>query len=148
MSVTTGKILRVNLSTQNITEESPEMYEKRFIGGRGVGAWILFNEMRPDTKPLDPESIMVFSTGPLTGTDFPGSGRLSIESKNCNTTGINWANVGGHFSAELKQAGWSYLVVEGTSETPVYLLIHNEQVELRSAAHLWGRAVRSRRGAV
>jgi len=133
-----GKILRVNLTKKVISEESAEQYEKRFIGGRGVGAWILFNEMEPGTDPLDPKSVLVFCVGPLTGTNFPGASRLSIESKNCNTGGVNWSNVGGYFASELKQAGWSYIVIEGKSEKPVYLSINNGNVKLRDAAHLWG----------
>lgn len=136
-----GKILRVDLTTGSISEERAEKYEDRFIGGRGVGAWILFNEMSPETEPLDPESILIFCSAPLAGSAFPGAARLSIESKNCLTGGVNWANVGGYFSAELKHAGWSYIVVEGKSEHPVYLFIHNKRVELREAAHLWGSDV-------
>ena len=141
MGIVSGKMLRVNLTTKKISEESAEHYEERFIGGRGVGAWILLNEMKSEIKPLDPESILVFCAGPLTGTHFPGAARLSIESKNCSTNGVNWSNVGGYFGSELKQAGWSYIVVEGTAEKPVYLFVKNENVEVRSAAHIWGADV-------
>ena len=71
MGIVSGKILRINLTTKKISEESAEQYEARFIGGRGVGAWILLNEMKSEIKPLDPESILVFCAGPLTGTQFP-----------------------------------------------------------------------------
>lgn len=141
MGIVSGKIVRVNLTTRKISEESAEKYEERFIGGRGVSAWILFNEMSPHTKPLDPESILVFGAGPLTGTNFPGAARLNIESKNCATNGINWSNLGGYFGSELKKAGWSYIIIEGKSERPVYLFIRNEMVEVKSAAHIWGADV-------
>jgi len=141
MAFVPGKLLRVNLTTGKVSEESAAEFEERFIGGRGVGAWILFNEMKTETKPLDPESIMAFSAGPLTGTDFPGAGRLSIESKNCNTKGVNWTNMGGYFGSELKKAGWSYVILEGKAETPVYLSIQDDKVAIRDAAHLWGADV-------
>ncbi len=91
MGIVSGKILRVNLTTKKISEECAEHYEERFIGGRGVGAWILLNEMKSEITPLDPASILVFCAGPLTGTDFPGAARSSIESKNCSTNGVNWS---------------------------------------------------------
>ena len=78
-----GKIVRVNLTSGEILEESAEQHEERFVGGRGVGAWMLFNELGTGTTSLDPASMLIFCTGPLTGTSFPGASRLSIESKNC-----------------------------------------------------------------
>lgn len=138
MKETIGKMVRVNLTSGEILEESAKQYEERFFGGRGVGAWILFHEMGTGTDPLDPESMLIFCTGPLTGTSFPGASRLSIESKNCSTNGVNWANFGGYFGAELKRAGWSYILVEGKAERPIYLSIQDEKVTVRSAAHLWG----------
>jgi len=77
------------LTNKVITVEDAEKYEERFIGGRGVGAWILLQGMKPEVGPLDPESVLVFSTGPLSGTSIVGSCRTAIESKNCLTGGVN-----------------------------------------------------------
>jgi len=136
-----GKILKIDLTTKEISQASAQGYEDRFIGGRGVGAWIVFKEMDTRTQPLDPGSVIVFSTGPLTGTAFPGAGRTAIESKNVNTGGINWANMGGYFGSELKKTGWNYIAVEGKAESPVYVSIQDDTVAIRDAAHLWGADV-------
>jgi aldehyde:ferredoxin oxidoreductase len=133
-----SKILRVNLNTHSSAEECARELEDRFLGGRGVGAWILFNELADGIEPLDPRNIIIFSVGPLTGTAFPGSARLSITSKSCMTGGINWGNVGGFFASELSHSGWNHLVISGRSSTPIYLYISNNKIEFRNAAHLWG----------
>jgi len=136
-----GKILRVDLTHGTLSTESAEKYEQRFLGGRGVTSWIVFNEVRPETKPLDPENVIAIGTGPLSGTSFPSSGRTVVSSKNVLTGGINWSNVGGYFGAELKHTAWDYIVITGKSPKPVYLYIKDDHAELRDAAHLWGRDV-------
>ena len=141
MKNVTGKILRVDLTSRSFSEENSNKYEKRFLGGRGIGALILFNELNRETNPLDPNSILIFSAGALTGTDFPTSGRLHIESKNCMTNGINWANAGGYFGSELSHTRWNHIIIKGRSNTPVFLYINNENVELKDATHIWGTDV-------
>ncbi len=141
MKYDAGKILRIDLTTGIISEESAEKYEKNFIGGRGVAAYILFNEMSPEVKPTDPENVVVIDTGPLNGTPFPSEGRTNISSKNCLTGGVNWSNVGGYFGTELRRTGWSHIVIKGESEKPVYLYIKDDYVELRDASHLWNMDV-------
>jgi aldehyde:ferredoxin oxidoreductase len=131
-----GHILRVNLTSGEIRLEDTESLVGDFIGGRGFGQSILFEALAPETSPLGPESVLVFATGPLTGTLAPGSSRLSISGKNALTGGIGSSNVGGHFAPELKYAGFDGLIVEGRSDTPVYLLIENKGAAIKSAAHL------------
>lgn len=91
----TGRLLRVDLSTRNVAIESSSSYNERFIGGRGVGDWILFNEVNPDTPALSPDNVIIFATGPLTGTMAFSSGRLSLVTKNVLSGGIATSNVGG-----------------------------------------------------
>ena len=71
-----GTILRVDLTSGKITKEPTSRYEKLWIGGRGLNARIMYEEVGPDVKPLDPENILMFSVGPFTGTMVPGSGRV------------------------------------------------------------------------
>ncbi len=134
-----GKTCRVNLTKHEIKIEESEKYIKKFVGGPGVGVSILFDELNPNTEALDPENIMVFSTGPLTGTLAPISGRLEIDSKNVLTGGIGTTNVGGHFGAELKYAGFDFIIVCGKSDKPVYLEIIDGRVEIKDASFLWGK---------
>jgi len=137
----TGKILQIDLSTEKISISSSESYNKQLIGGRGVGALILFNQVSPETFPLNPDNILIFSTGPLTGTAAPSSGRLSLVTKNVVSGGIAYSNAGGHFAPELKYAGFDHLIVSGKASKPVYLLIDEGKVSIKDASIIWGRNV-------
>lgn len=134
-----GKTCRVDLSSGTTRIEPTEKYTKRFIGGRGVGQWILLNELEPDVGALDPDNIMIFGTGPLTGTLAPISGRLCIDSKNFVTGGVGSSNVGGHFGSELKYAGFDFIIVQGRASKPVYLWVNDGEVEIREASSIWGK---------
>jgi len=133
-----GKILWVDLTKGKTTIDSSENLVKRFVGGRGVGQWLLFSQLRPETAPLHPENIIVFGTGPLTGTLAPASCRLSVDTKNLLTGGVLSSNAGGHVAPELKYAGFDFVAIHGASNKPVYLLIMDEKAEIRDASHLWG----------
>jgi aldehyde:ferredoxin oxidoreductase len=96
-----GHILKINLTQGTIQIEESDPYVDDFLGGRGLGQSLLFKTLNADTPALDPKSLLIFATGPLTGTDAPGSARLSISGKNLLTGGIGSSNVGGHFAPEL-----------------------------------------------
>jgi len=134
-----GKILRVNLSSKEISTEDTEKYARRFIGGRTINSFILLNEMAPGTKWSDPENILIFGVGCLVGTLAPGACRVSVDTKNVFTGGKGSANGGGHFGAELKYAGFDHVVITGKAQKPVYLWIHDGDVEIRDASSVWGK---------
>ena len=134
-----GKILRVDLSTGDISTEPTARYTEKWLGGRGINMHILYTELRPWVTPYEPANRMVFGTGPLTGTLVPGSCRLDIASKNAFTNGIGTSNVGGFFAPELKYAGYDHIVIKGRANKPVYLLIQDDHVELRDGGELWSR---------
>ncbi len=108
-----------------------------FIGGSGLGAALFLDRFDPEVEPLSPENPLMVMTGPLTGTNFPGSSRFTI-CGNSPLTGI-WgeAAIGGNFSPKLKMAGVDGIVLVGASQTPVLLVIDDDKVELRDAKHLW-----------
>jgi aldehyde:ferredoxin oxidoreductase len=135
-----GKILRVNLSTGEATAEllKPEMV-RDYIGGRGLAARLLFDEVPPGADPLGPENKVVMASGPLAGTFVPAAGKLTFATKSPATGGWGESNIGGHLTAEIKYAGYDALVLEGAAERPSYILIQNDAVEIRDAAHLWGK---------
>jgi aldehyde:ferredoxin oxidoreductase len=133
-----GQILRVDLSkkktsTHALTNEQAEL----FLGGRGLGAEILFRELTHGTNPLSPENKLIFATGPLTGTGAPTSGRYSVTTRSPLTETIFDSNSGGHFGVQLKRSGLDALVIEGRAEKPSYLWIHDDSVEIRGADRIW-----------
>ena len=134
-----GKILRVNLTTRGITEEPLKAKLARdYIGGTGLGDRIIYDEVPPSTDPLSPENKMVFTTGPVTATNFPSSARFQICFKSPLTGILCDASSGGYWGTDFKRAGYDALIIEGASDVPVYLWIHNGKVEIRNASHLWG----------
>jgi aldehyde:ferredoxin oxidoreductase len=138
-----GKILHVDLSERKTwVEPVPEEWIDRFIGGRGVNAKILWDSLKEGIDPLGPGNVLIFGTGTLTGTFAPTSGRTTITCKSPTTHLYLKTNVGGHWGTELKFAGFDYLVIHGEASSPTYLWIHDGQVEIRDAQHLWGKDVR------
>ena len=134
-----GKILRVNLSSGEIwVDEQPDSFYRKWIGGRGVILYYLMNETKPGIDPFDPDNLLIFAPGILTGTILPGTGRHAVGGKSPLTGALASGEAGGWFGAELKQAGFDALVIQGKSEHPVYLWIKDGQVEIRDAGHLWG----------
>lgn len=136
------KILRLDLTKAKITTEKlKEETQKRYLGGSGLAAKILYDELKPRIDPLGPENKLVFATGPLTGTRAPSSGRHLIAAKSPLTGIWGEATSGGFWGAELKFAGFDAIVVEGKSEKPVYLWIKDGEVELKDASKIWGKDV-------
>jgi aldehyde:ferredoxin oxidoreductase len=137
------RILNVNLTTGQIsTEEVSRRDLVRFLGGRGLAAKMLYERVPADIDPLGPENVLIWSTGTLSGTSAPSSGRTSVTCKGPATGLYLKVSVGGHLGAELKYAGYDYLVISGRAPHPVYLWIDDDRVEIRQAQHLWGRGTR------
>jgi aldehyde:ferredoxin oxidoreductase len=134
-----GQILRINLSKSEIIKDPALGYYKKFLGGRGVNYWLLLNEVAPEVSPFDPSNILAFGTGTLVGTLAPGANRLNVASKNALTGGVGSGSAGGYFAPELRFAGYDHLVFQGKAEKLVYLWIDDGRVEIRDAAHIWGR---------
>ncbi len=134
-----GSILRVNLSSGEIKKEAlePEVLRK-FIGGRGLATYYLSQLMDPAADPLGSENVLIFATGPLTGTSAPAGGRYMVVCKSPLTGLVACSNSGGNFGAELKAAGYDLVIFEGVAKEPVYLALDGEKAELRPASHLWG----------
>lgn len=134
-----GQILRVNLTDGKIRCEPVDPYVERFIGGKGINLKILFDGVHRETKPFDPENLLLFGVGPLAGTPFPGSCRTDVTAKSPVTGALGNSGMGGYLGPELKFAGYDHLVIEGKAEKPVYLSIRDDQVEIRDASALWGQ---------
>ncbi len=134
-----GKILRVNLSDGRISKEGiSEEMRKKLLGGRGFATKILWDEVS-GVDPLSEGNKVVFSTGPLTGLPLPSSGKMVIASKSPLTGGYGDGNIGSMAAVHLRRAGYDVLIVEGRSEAPCYIAIHDEKVEILAARDIWGK---------
>lgn len=133
-------ILRVNLSDESIKKEPlPTELVRQFIGGRGFVAKMLYDEISPGTDPFDPENLLIAATGPLTGHFLPASGKTHFGTKSPATGGYADSNMGGHFGPQLKYAGYDVLVISGKAPTPSYMVIDDDNIEVRPAGNLWGQ---------
>ena len=137
-----GQILRVNL-TEGTCEAEPlnTKWAQEYLGTRGLATKYLWENMSPTADPMSPENVLIFATGPLTGTMASTSGRYAVVTKGPLTGAIACSNSGGKFGAEFKYAGYDLLLIEGRSEVPVYLLIQDERVTLEPANEIWGTTV-------
>lgn len=134
-----GKILRINLSSQNISEyQLDEDLARDFIGGCGLGSRLLYDCITKSTDPLGPENPLLFITGPFCGTRVPTGSKATVCAKSPQTELLGYSTFGGHLGADIRFAGYDGLMIEGASRSPVYLLVEDSNVEVRDAAHLWG----------
>jgi len=135
-----GKILRINLSTQEIliAPLSEKMCDE-FIGGRGFVAKTLYDELPPDTDPFGTNNLFIIATGPLSGHFLPASGKTHFGSKSPATGGYADSNMGGHFGPALKYAGFDMAIITGKAATPSYLCIQDDKIDIRSAQAYWGK---------
>ena len=137
-----NRVLRVNLTSGDCSTEPLNMdWARAYMGQRGLGSKYLVEEIDPEVDPLSPENKLIIATGPLTATTAPTGGRSSAVTKGALTGAIAASNTGGMFGAELKMAGYDLLIIEGRAESPVYLCIRDDRVEIKSADHWWGKSV-------
>jgi aldehyde:ferredoxin oxidoreductase len=136
----TGKILVIDLENQTTKIEKTNLEDaKNFIGAKGLGAKYLIDNLPKGTDPLSPENILLFTTGPLTGTKAQTSGRGTVVTKSPLTSLFVDSHFGGIFAAEMKKAGWDFIIFNGRSEKPVYIIIKDDKVEFKNASKLWGK---------
>ena len=136
----TGKILEIDLTQGKVAETSLERdVATKYLGGKGIAARYLYDHLPKGCDPFSIENLLVFATGPLTGTLFPGSGRCIVSTKSPATGFWLDANCGGSFGPELKMAGYDALVIRGRASQPVFVSIDGEKVVIREAKDLWGK---------
>lgn len=132
-----GKLLRVDLTRGEMTEEHPEEATlRKYVGGISLGARYLYDEIPPGVNCFDPDNCLVFASGPLSGTKVHGSSNLTIMSKGPLTNGAASSQGNGFFAAYMKFSGFDAIVVRGVAQKPVYLYLHDGIAELRDASHL------------
>lgn len=135
-----GKVAFIDLSKGEITKKPiPAKLRRLFLGGRGIAAYLLYHHLKPGADAFGPDNVLIASAGLLTGTIAPAAGRMQWGGKSPETHGVGRGNMGGFFGPELKYAGFEHLVFKGASEKPVYLYVHDGEIEIRDASHIWGK---------
>ncbi len=136
----TGKVLRVDLAKLSWAAEDLDVKAAhQYVGGLGLGAKYLYDEIDPAIDAFAPENKLLFATGPLTGTGAPAGIRYVVVTKSPLTGGIANSTAAGEFGTNLKYAGWDLLIFEGKAKKPVYLYIDDDEVSFHDAAGLWGK---------
>lgn len=139
-----GKVLSIDLSNGTTTIESfDEQVALRYLGGRGLNAWELRRSTSPEIDPFSPENPLLLSCGLLTGTPVPASSRLQLAARSPQTNLMGSSNVGGHFGAAMRHAGYNMIRITGRASTPSMIWIDGDHIEIREAPHLWGLDNRS-----
>ena len=137
-----GKILRVNLTEGEITQEQIRWdWAEKFLGGAGLATRYLYQEVPKGADPFGPENKLIFMTGPLTGTASASASRYSVVSQSPLTGIWGHANSGGSFGPALKRSGYDGIIFEGISPKPVLLKIVDGETELCDADPLWGKTI-------
>lgn len=135
-----GKILKLDLSTKTteVIRLEEDTYRK-YLGGRGLGSWILYNQLKGGTNPLEPTNWILFLVGPVTATPVPTACKYVVITRSPLTGAWVDSYASGRIAWEIKMAGWDGLALVGRSPEPCYVLVKNDHVEFRDASKLWGK---------
>jgi aldehyde:ferredoxin oxidoreductase len=135
----TKKLAIIDLSKRKITiKQTPDSLKKKFLGGRGLNSYYLYNMIKPGIDPFSPENVLIFGTGFLTGTLVPNSSRFNVSAKSPETGILGDANCGGYFAAELRYAGFDRIIIQGKAKEPSYLYVSDGKIEIADAKDYWG----------
>ncbi|UCF91163.1 MAG: aldehyde ferredoxin oxidoreductase family protein [Desulfobacterales bacterium] len=133
------KIAYIDLDKDEIkVEPIPREWRRKFLGGRGLDAYLLYKHTPRGCDPLGPDNVAIISAGLLVGTLASASARTHVMAKSPLTNLTGSANMGGFFAPEMRWAGFDHLVIRGRAKRPVYLYVHDGEIEIRDAAKLWG----------
>lgn len=135
-----GKILDIDLSEKKVKKRKLHAaFCRAYIGGKGFGARILSDDIRPGIDPYDPSNPLIFATGPVNGQALSGASNFCAVFKSPLTGIWGESHCGGYFAPQLKFAGYDVLIIRGKATKPVYIVIEDERIEINDATHLWGK---------
>ena len=131
------KVLDIDLKTHTYKIYPLDLKMVRlYIGGRGLGARLLWDLVGPEVDPLSPENVLIFTNGPLTGTGYQTSNRFSVSTKSPLTGTVLDANSGGFWGMQFKKAGYDVMIIRGKSERPVWIEIRSDVITFHDASAL------------
>ena len=134
-----GDLLRIDLTSRTVTEETiaPELI-REYIGGKGIGTHYLLEEVGPEVEPLSPANKLIFVTGPINGTTMFGGNRYGVHFLSPLTNGYGECTSGGNVAPQFAKTGYKVVIVEGASDTPVYLEVSEDGGNIHAADDVWG----------
>jgi aldehyde:ferredoxin oxidoreductase len=134
-----GRLARIDLSRRSVSyEEIPRDVLEKFLGAKGLAAYYICRELEPGTSPLSSDNKIALSVGPFQGTTLPSTGRFCTAAISPLTGMFLDTYAGGNFGHALKKSGFDVIIVEGASDGPAYLVVSNEEVQVKDANDLWG----------
>ena len=135
-----NQLLRINLSKQKTTVEPiPESILRSYLGGKGLGSYLLLKENPPHIDPFSPENRLIITLGPLADTPFYGSSRYAVFTKSPQTGIYSESYSGGKITLSLSRTGYDAIIIEGKSNHPIFLEISDKEVVFHVASQLWGK---------
>jgi aldehyde:ferredoxin oxidoreductase len=142
-NVVDRNLTEINLTTVSITNKKiPTEHTKKYLGGRGLNMLLLHNILNDIglVDAFDPINPIIFGTGILTGTGAPSSSRMNFTTISPESKVFCDANMGGFFGSHMRYSGFDNLIFTGKSSEPVYVVLNNDNIEIKSAKHLWGKS--------
>jgi len=134
-----GRILKIDLSAgKHITEPVDEQILTKYLGGKGLASYLLYNLNPPGVDPFSPENRIIFATGPATGSMTWGSSRYGVYTKSPQTGIYSESYAGGRVPEAIDSAGYDAIVITGKSPKPAVLVIHPDGVDYHDAGRIWG----------
>jgi len=135
-----NKILNIDLDRRKFwTDKIPDNILENVLGGRGLGAYLLWENLKKGTDPLSSENVLIFTVGPATGTKMMGASRYGVFTKSPQTHFFADSYSGGYVAPQIKRCGYDAIIIRGASDSPVYLEVSDKDVKFHSARHLWGK---------
>jgi aldehyde:ferredoxin oxidoreductase len=135
-----NQLLRINLSHQKTTVEAiPESVLRSYLGGKGLGSYLLLKENPPRIDPFSPQNRLIITLGPLADTPFYGSSRYAVFTKSPQTGIYSESYSGGKVTFSLSRTGYDAIIIEGKSNDPIFLEISDKEVLFHPATSLWGK---------
>ena len=132
-------MLKIDLSKKSYEiEEIPREIRRKYIGGRGLGSYLLYKFVPEKADPLSEENHLIFTAGPSNGTNLHYSSKVNVNTKSPLTDIYLYSISSGILGQKMRKAGFWAIDIKGTSRSPVYLVINNQQVRFRDAGSLWG----------
>jgi aldehyde:ferredoxin oxidoreductase len=135
-----NRLLRIDLSARKtIVEPIHEETLRTYLGGKGLGSYLLLKENAPHVDPFSPENRIIFTLGPLADTPFYGSSRYSVFTKSPQTGIYSESYSGGKTTLAMSRTGYDAIIIRGKSNKPIFLQITDKDVFFHDASDLWGK---------